>query len=96
MTQETQQDPDGWKAVPLTEAIGPKLTEAIVKGRPLKELAEDLTVGGLDKFTRSHRLTDLSKLGGTTARKIEDALAEFWRRNPHWSPLAKKKRKGAR
>ncbi len=75
---------DGWKKMPLSEitGIGSALAERIVDGS--NSVIKTATLGALAAFTTDHKLTDLGGIGQGQAKKIEDALFEFWKRNPQF------------
>jgi len=70
-------DGDGWKNVPV-DTLG--LPAGIVAA--LAEAGID-TLGNIVEYTAAgKRLTDIANIGTAKAEKIENACAEYWKRNP--------------
>jgi hypothetical protein len=75
---------DGWKKMPLSEitGIGTALADRLVEGS--NGVIKARTLGALAAFTADHKLTDIAGIGQGQAKKIEDALMDFWKRNPQF------------
>ena len=66
---------DSWMAVPLSEALAGLPPGLLGK----LEDAELKTMGDLAAWNKLHVLTDIPGVGKEKAKKIEDALEEFWK-----------------
>ncbi len=84
---------DGWKRVPLVDAIGKTFADKI--HAKTDGIVNCETLGGFVDFMKKHRLTDLNGIGQGVASKIEDAMMDFWKAHPQFCPdLAKGKPAG--
>lgn len=83
----TVHEPGGWRDVKLSEVLSASL---ISKLDSAGRVFGDLTLGGLEAFTKDHRLTDIRGLGPIAATKIEDKVSAWFDRNPDFAREAKK------
>ena len=76
-------EPDGWKRVKIVDAVGVSLGRKIIDGAA--PVLQGDTLGGLTAFLKDRTLMDIRGIAHGSAKKIEDAMEAFWKRNGQWT-----------